>query len=247
MQGRFIEETIRSVTEQNYPRLSYAVQDGGSTDETPGILQKHADQLTVWASRPDSGQARAVLDGFARISGDIMAWLNSDDVFMPGALRYVAEFFVTHPDVDAIYGHRIVIDEQSREIARWVLPPHQPRLTPYVDPVPQETLFWRSSVWEKVGRIDPSFRFALDWDLVLRFQNAGAKIVRVPFFLGCFRVHAEQKLSARAESIGAEEIALLRRRETGRAVTFQELEPYKRWLEIYGAIYSRLLEFNIRL
>lgn len=245
-QAAYLEETLRSVLGQGYPKLAYAVQDGGSTDGTRQILERHAPHLTVWSSGPDSGQSRAVAEGFEKISGDIMAWVNSDDAFVPGAFRYVCEYFATHPDVDAVYGNRIILNERSEEVARWVLPPHEPRLVPYLDPVPQETLFWRASLWEKVGGIDPAYRFALDWDLVARFQRAGAKIVHVPYFLGFFRCHSQQKLSVRAENIGAEEIARLRRRETGRDVAFEDLAPYKRWIETYGAIYAWLLERGIR-
>ena len=247
MQAGFLEETLRSVLDQNYPKLAYAVQDGGSADATLDILKRHADRLSVWTSHPDSGQARAIASGFEKIQGEVMGWVNSDDLFMQGALRFVGEYFATHPEVDVIYGNRIILNEQSQEIARWVLPPHEPRLLPYLDPVPQETLFWRASLWEKVGGIDPAFRFALDWDLVARFQAAGAKIVHLPYFLGCFRVHSQQKLSVRAENIGAEETAYLRQRDAGHPVQFEELAPYKRWMEVYGAIYSRLLEWGIRL
>ncbi|MDD5349558.1 MAG: glycosyltransferase [Chthoniobacteraceae bacterium] len=246
-QAAYLEETLRSVLDQHYPKLAYAVQDGGSTDGSRPILERYAPRLTVWSSGPDSGQSRAVADGFEKVTGDIMAWVNSDDAFVPGAFRFVAEYFAAHPEVDVIYGNRIILNERSEEVARWVLPPHNPRLVPYLDPVPQETLFWRASIWEKVGGIDPSFRFALDWDLVARFQKAGAKIVHVPYFLGFFRVHSQQKLSVKAENIGAEETARLRLRETGRAVSFDDLAPYKRWMETYGAIYSRLLELGIRL
>jgi len=246
MQADYLDETLRSVLDQDYPKLAYAVHDGGSTDGTLDIIKRHADRITVWASHPDSGQSRAIASGFEKISGDVMGWVNSDDLFVRGALRFVGEYFATHPKVDVIYGNRIIINEHSQEIARWVLPPHNPRILPYLDPVPQETLFWRASIWEKVGGIDPSFRFALDWDLVARFQAAGAKIVHLPYFLGCFRVHSQQKLSVRAENIGAEETAFIRRRATGHDVTFDELAPYKRWMEVYGSIYSRLLEWGIR-
>ena len=246
MQGQYLEATIRSIVDQEYPNLAYAVHDGGSTDSTLEVIHRYADRLTLWASQPDSGQARAIVSGFEKISGQIMAWVNSDDMLVPGALRFVGEYFATHPEVDAVYGNRIIVNEHGKEIARWVLPPHDPAITPYLDPVPQETLFWRASLWEKVGGLDPSFRFALDWDLVLRFQQSGANIVRLPYFLGCFRVHSQQKLSARAESIGAEEIGFLRQRETGGPVTLEQIQPYKEWMETCAAVYSRLLELGIR-
>ena len=246
-QGDFLEATIKSVVDQNYPNLSYAVHDGGSTDSTLEVIRRYEDRLTLWSSQPDSGQSRAIISGFEKISGDIMAWLNSDDLLMPGTLRYVGEYFAAHPEVDAIYGNRIIINEHGQEMSRWVLPPHDDSITPFLDPVPQETLFWRASLWQKVGGLDASFRYALDWDLVLRFQKAGAKIVRLPYFLGCFRIHSLQKTTAQAESLGAEEIAYLRLRETGDVASMEQLDPYRRWIEACGAVYSRMLELGIRL
>ena len=102
-----------------------------------------------------------------------MAWINSDDFYLPGALAFVADYFAWHPDVDVLYGHRVLVDEQSREIGRWFLPKHDPEVLRLNDFVPQETLFWRRRIWDRVGGIDPSYKFALDWDLLLRFQAAG--------------------------------------------------------------------------
>jgi GT2 family glycosyltransferase len=245
-QGRFIEATIRSVIDQGYPDVRYAVQDAASTDETVPILKSLSARLTSWVSEPDTGQARAVLNGFEKISGDVMAWLNSDDVIMPGALRYVGEYFRCHPEVDVIYGHRVVIDEEGREIGRWVLPRHDPGFLQWIDYVPQETLYWRSSLWAKVGGVDPKFRFALDWDLLLRFQEAGARVVRVPFFLGCFRVHAVQKTSAAMDTVGAEEVAYVRRRTLGRLPEAEELSILHRRAERWSALSEWLLEHGVR-
>ncbi|NWG76056.1 MAG: glycosyltransferase, partial [Rubrivivax sp.] len=141
MQGNYLERTMRSVLDQNYPHLRYAVQDAGSTDATPDILRRYAPRLAAWTSAPDTGQARAILTGFQKVHGDIMAWLNSDDLLMPGALRFVGEFFSRHPHVDALYGHRVIIDEEDREVGRWVLPRFDARTLRWIDYVPQETLF----------------------------------------------------------------------------------------------------------
>ena len=247
MQGHFIERTLASVTEQNYPKLFLAVQDAGSTDKTLEVLQKYAGQITTWSSTHDTGQARAIREGFSKIKGDIMAWLNSDDLLLPGTLRFVGEYFRKHPEVDAIYGHRVIIDENDDEVGRWILPPHDPDLLHTLDYVPQETLFWRSQLWEKVGGIDPKFRFAMDWDLLLRFSECGAKMVRVPYFMGCFRVHPEQKTSAVMNTVGAEEITHLRFRTLGRVPTSHELGDMHKNARRRSALYEMLLKFGIRL
>jgi hypothetical protein len=98
-----------------------------------------------------------------------MAWFNSDDLVAPRALGS-SPVFRAHPDVDVVYGHRIIIDDADREIGRWIMPRHEPASIEWIDYVPQETLFWRKRAWDLAGGIDPSFQFALDWDLLARFQ-----------------------------------------------------------------------------
>jgi glycosyltransferase involved in cell wall biosynthesis len=223
-QGAFLERTLRSVLDQDYPRLEYIVQDGGSLDYSVAILERYRARLARCVSAPDRGQAHAVNLGFAGSTGEVMGYLNSDDLLLPGALHAVGAAFERHPEVDVVYGHRIVIDEEDREIGRWVLPTHDDVVLSWADYVPQETLFWRRRLWDRVGgHMDESFRFALDWDLLLRFRDAGARFLRLPRFLGCFRVHATQKTSARMEDLGLVEMARLRERCHGRAVTDDEI------------------------
>lgn len=235
----YLERTMRGVLEQD-TAVDYVVQDGGSRDGSVAILEKLAREfpadgdasrprLTAWSSERDAGQADAIARGFARTSGapdDVMAYINSDDFYTPGALAFVADYFARHPEVDVLYGHRIVVDEQSREIARWFLPRHDAAVLRLNDFVPQETLFWRRRLWDRVGGLDTSFHFAIDWDLLLRFDAAGAHMVRVPYFLACFRAHAAQKTSAVMHSTGQSEITRLRERTHGRAFPAHEIEGH---------------------
>ncbi len=211
-QANFIERTVRSVMDQAYPRLRYAVWDGASTDNTVEVLEPLSEEYRfAWKSEKDQGQADAINKAFDMVDGEIMAWLNSDDLLMQRALLYVGSYFEQNPDVDVIYGHRILINEHDQEIGRWVTPPHHDDALTYFDYVPQETLFWRRRIWEKAGgKLNVDFHFALDWDLLQRFHKAGAKIVRVPRFLGCFRVHSEQKTSAKMVDVGKTEMSWLR-------------------------------------
>lgn len=223
-QAAFLERTLQSVLGQDYPRLEYVVQDGGSRDGTPAILERYRARLARCVSAPDGGQAHALNLGFSRTTGEVMGYLNSDDLLLPGALHAVAAAFERHPEVDVVYGHRIVIDEEDREIGRWVLPPHDDAVLSWADYVPQETLFWRRRIWERAGaRVDESFRFALDWELLLRFRDAGARFLRLPRFLGCFRVHTAQKTSSQMEDVGLAEMARLRERCHGRPVAEDEI------------------------
>jgi len=212
---RFLARTIESVLSQDYPHIEYRVQDGCSTDNSLEIIKRYADKLEGWESTPDNGQTDAINRAFARTHGEIMAWLNSDDILLPGALPFVVDFFNKHPEVDVVYGNRILLDERDKQIGRWVLPPHDNEVLSWADFIPQETLFWRRSIWEKVGgRLDESFHYAMDWDLILRFRDAGAKFVRLSRFLGGFRVHSAQKTTAMSKC-GETEMNRLRERELG--------------------------------
>jgi len=228
-QSKFLSETMCSVLNQQGVTVEYVVQDGGSTDGSVEIIRQHAAKLHAWESAPDNGQAHAIAKGFAKTSGapdDLMAWINSDDFYISGALNYVADYFASHPEVDAVYGHRVIVNQSSLDIARWFLPKHNPEVLPLIDFIPQETLFWRRRLWAKVGGIDTSFRFAMDWDLLLRFQAAGARIVRLPRFLACFRIHSLQKTSASIHSIGKKETDQIRERSLGRKVSDIEIENH---------------------
>jgi len=186
------------------------------------VIERHAERLAAWASAPDEGQAQALNLGFAQTTGEIMAYLNADDVLLPGTLAHVASHFAAHPEVDVVYGQRVVIDEDGMRIGLWITPPHDRRAITYVDYVPQETLFWRRRAWEAGGgRMDEDFHYALDWDLLLRLQDAGARIERLPRLLAAFRVHPEQKTSA-LSALGDAECRRLREQHAGRALSHAE-------------------------
>jgi ADP-heptose:LPS heptosyltransferase/GT2 family glycosyltransferase len=251
-QPAFLESTILSILNQNYPKLLYAVQDGGSKDSSPEIIGRYASRLTHWACEPDKGQADAIRKGFSRIAPelgpeDLMAWFNSDDLAAPRSLAFVAAYFAKHPNVDVIYGHRIIIDDADREVGRWVMPAHEEDSIEWIDYVPQETLFWRKRAWDLAGGIDPTFQFALDWDLLARFQQAGCRIVRLPYFLGCFRVHAQQKTSQVIHTTGADEMARIRLRFHGSDKDDAAMiEKHARRIRFRGAVTARLHAAGIR-
>jgi glycosyltransferase involved in cell wall biosynthesis len=218
------------VLAQRYAALEYVVRDGGSTDGSVEVLEGFSD--VRWHSAPDDGQAAALNAGFADTAGEIMAFLNADDLLLPGALAYVTRYFAEHPDVDVLYGQRILIDELDRDIGVWITPRHQDQVLSYGDFMPSETLYWRRSAWEAAGgRFDESFHFALDWELLQRMRDSGARIVRVPRLLGAFRVHAAQKTHTIHETCERES-ALLRERAAGHPVdgwaAHEAVRPYLR-------------------
>jgi glycosyltransferase involved in cell wall biosynthesis len=240
-QGAFLERTIQSVLNQKYPRLEYIIQDGGSSDSTADILDSYRDRLTHCESRPDRGQAHALNLGFKHARGEILGFLNSDDLLLPGTLHYVADFFARHPEVDVVYGHRVLIDENDEEVNRWVLPRHDKRALRWMDFVPQETMFWRRRIWEKVGaKMDESFQFALDWDLLLRFRDANACFQRLPRFLGAFRLHSAQKSETHmADWWASETKRLCERYQT--SVRYWKVFPYF----LRQALYQKLYRFGL--
>lgn len=243
---RFLEEAIASVVDQPGVDARCFVCDGGSGPEAEAILGRWSRRLAGWVSEPDRGQAHAIRKGFERVAGEIMGWLNADDRLMPGALGFVAGYFARHPEADAVYGHRVVIDAAGREVGRWVLPRHKARVLRLVDYVPQETLFWRRRIWERAGGVDERYQFALDWDLLLRFQEVGATIHRLPWFLGCFRAHEGQKTRTLLAGRGRLEIEGLRERANGRPVPRSEVARAARRLVMAGAAHHGLLRLGIR-
>ena len=136
-QGHFLDRTIHSVLDQDYPRLEYIVQDGGSTDDyAPRCSSATPSGYTTARCATDDGQAHAINLGFAHASGEVMAYLNSDDLLLPGLAALRRRYFERHPEVDAVYGHRVLIDENDMEIGRWVLPPHDDEVLSWADFVP---------------------------------------------------------------------------------------------------------------
>lgn len=204
-QGPYIGWTVRSVFLQRYPNLEYIMMDGGSNDETMRVLEPYTSRFAHISSERDKGQADAIHRGFQKCTGDIMAYLNSDDMLAPGCLHFVARFFAENPHVDAIYSHRCTVDSDNKVLWYWILPRHNDYLMSRWDLIPQETCFWRKNIFDRVGNVDPTLRFAIDYDLFVRFMQVG-KMARVNRFLGVFREHDVSKTSTLMQTVGNEEI-----------------------------------------
>lgn len=195
-QARFLEATIKSVLEQDYPNIEYLVVDGGSTDGSVDILHRYADRLAWWVSEKDKGQTEAINKGFAHAKGSILAWLNSDDVYLPGAVREAVDYLQAHPEAGMVYGDANFIDENGAEIGRF--PGAQTdyrRLRQGYVHVAQQSSFFRASLWQQVGPLDPGFYFAMDYDLWVRLA-ACAPLVYLPRLWASFRLHGDAKTIA---------------------------------------------------
>jgi glycosyltransferase involved in cell wall biosynthesis len=168
-QGRFIEETIRSVLLQGYPNLEYIVVDAGSTDESVSILRKYDRWISSWVSEADNGQSEAINKGFRKATGAIFGWLNSDDMYEPDSIDRVAKYFVHHDECGLLYGNGWYMDEQSRKTrpCHWIKPYKRP-LFFTTNFVLQPSAFWRRSVWEITNGLDTNLQWAMDWEWLLR-------------------------------------------------------------------------------
>ena len=203
-QGRFLEETIRSVLEQNYPNLEYIIIDGGSTDDSVDIIKRYEDRLAYWVSEKDGGQSDAINKGFMRASGTIFGYLNSDDLYLPGALLAVAKAFEQYtPDV--VFGNTYWVDTNGARLG-------ERRQTPFVPigylyggfDLQQPATFWSRRLYEESEGIDASYSFAFDTELFTRFVRKGARFRHVKTFLASFRIHSESKSSTQLEQCAAE-------------------------------------------
>jgi glycosyltransferase involved in cell wall biosynthesis len=192
-QARFLESTIQSVLSQDYPNLEYIVVDGGSTDGSVDVIRRYADRLAWWVSEKDRGQTDAINKGFARARGEILAWLNSDDTYESHAIIEAVRFMQSRPEVGLVYGDTNFIDKNGQVIGRF--PASQTdyrRLRQGYVHIPQQAAFWRADLWKQVGPLDPSFYFAMDYDLWIRLA-ALAPVCYVPRVWANFRLHTQGK------------------------------------------------------
>ena len=192
-QDRYIEETIRSVLAQDQPEIEYMIVDGGSTDRTVDIIKKYEKQLAWWVSEKDQGQTAAINKGFARAKGEVLAWLNSDDTYEPGAVAAAAKYLQDHPNVGMVYGDCNYIDTSGDVIGKFNAAQTNYRLLRWgYTHIPQQSTFLRADLWRQVGPLDPSFYFAMDYDLWTRIASR-AEIRYVPRTWANFRLHTAGK------------------------------------------------------
>jgi glycosyltransferase involved in cell wall biosynthesis len=192
-QGQFLEAAIRSVLEQDYPNIEHLLVDGGSTDNSVEIIQRYADRLGWWVSEHDQGQTDAINKGFARAAGEIFAWLNSDDTYLPGAIVEAVAFLQAHPEAGMVYGDANLIDAQGQTIGKF--PARQTdyrRLRRGSVHIPQQASFFRAELWRRVGPLDPTFYFAMDYDLWVRLAKL-APLHYHPRRWANFRLHGRGK------------------------------------------------------
>jgi glycosyltransferase involved in cell wall biosynthesis len=224
--ARYIEETIASVLTQDYPQIEYLVMDGGSTDGTLDVLKRYEGKLR-WQSGPDGGQADAVNRGFAQTSGEILAFLNADDAYLPGAVARAVEAFGTHQKAAVVYGGGWYVDENSTRLSRYPVEPFDPARLQRRCFLCQPAAFIRRDAFAAVNGLDSRLRFAMDYDLWIRL--ADREFVKIDPDLAASRLHSGAKTVAQTATAMRETIGVLKR-HYGYA-------PYN-W--IYGYAHQRL-------
>jgi glycosyltransferase involved in cell wall biosynthesis len=193
-QGPFIEATIRSVINQEYPNLEYMILDGGSSDETVSIIKKYARHITYWHSKPDRGQADAINQGLKMATGDILAWLNSDDLYAADAFQLLASYHHHHPDVGCIVGDLGFIDASGHPLyVRKAIPFHFKTALYGGAMVPQPATFFTRAALQRSGLLNESLHYLLDYEFFLRMYVAGVRFGLLQKKLADFRLHEESK------------------------------------------------------
>jgi len=215
-QANYLEATIQSVLEQSYPHIEYIVIDGGSTDGSVDIIKKHQSRIASWVSEQDKGQTEAINKGFNRAKGDILAWINSDDTYAnPNAVADAVNFLIANPETAMVYADCNFIDEQGKVIGKFASrqTDYEKLRGGYVH-IPQQTMFFRAKYWKELGPLDPSFYFAMDYDLWVRI----AKHAPIKYLPGKtwanFRIHTSSKTNVNDER-GWQEMLRVHYREGG--------------------------------
>ena len=207
-QAAYLEQTILSVLGQDYPHIEYFVVDGASTDNSVDIIRKYESKLAWWVSEKDKGQADAINKGFAHATGEVIAWLNSDDYYLAGTISAAVKIFEEHPEVVLVYGNMLAVDEHGKTFN--TLNYKQLTLEDLLcfQIIGQPAVFMRRSALQKTGGLDPTFHFMLDHHLWIRLAQQG-RILHVDQTWAAARYHADAKNIAKAAEFGRDAFRIL--------------------------------------
>ena len=213
-QSQFLERTILSVLNQNYPNWEYIIMDGGSTDGSKEIIKKYDKYLAYWTSEPDKGQGSAINKGFQKSTGEIFAWLCSDDIYLPGSLMKVSSIFAKNR-TDLVYGNTYLINEIDSIIGEHRNVKYSKFFSKAVIingmfSISQPSMFWRRDLFMKVGGINDKLCNVLDNDLIIKFLLNTHQTTHIREFISCERLHSERK-TERLKHIGQREISDIRK------------------------------------
>lgn len=225
-QAKYIERTILSVLNQNYPKLEYIIVDGGSTDGTVEVIQKYETELAFWISERDSGQTNAINKGLERCTGDLVAFQNSDDVYMPHALEVIACSYLETSDKDLFYGDFLHIVEDDKVLDEQLLVDARLWMQVYLGTqIHNQAAFWKRDVHRKVGFLNETYDFCMDYEFFSRLLAAGCTTRHLPQHLGAFRHHGEAK-TARLLDVSRREHAQVARTYRGKCPVYLQMMPW---------------------
>lgn len=207
-QAKYLEQTLRSVLQQDYPFIEYIVIDGASTDGSVDIIKKYANKLAYWISEKDSGQAEAINKGFARATGGIVAWLNSDDYYLPGAVSAAVKACDENPEAALVYGNMLAVDENGKPFNALTYKSLTLEDLLCFQIIGQPAVFMRRSALQKTSGLNPDFHFLLDHLLWIQLAQHG-KILHVNQTWSAARYHPEAKNRAKAAEFGREAFRIL--------------------------------------
>lgn len=238
-QASYLGYTLRSVIDQRYPNLEYLVIDGGSTDGSAEVIEGYAKHLAYSVSERDNGQSEALNKGFQRSTGEIVGWLCSDDLLLPGSLERVAAYFDAHPGVDAVYGNALLIDASGAPLRA----KREMGFSPFTilydhNYIPQPSMFWRRRLMDRVGALDQSLHLSMDADYWLRFAVHGT-VRHIPDFLSCMRSHGRQKVFLDRSGVSSE-AGRLRQRYANIGQTGVTAAVFRRYARLYRVAYRWL-------
>jgi glycosyltransferase involved in cell wall biosynthesis len=207
--AQHLPATIESVLSQDYPRIEYIVVDGGSTDGSLGILERYRDRLR-WITGKDKGPSDATHRGFLEARGEVFAWLNADDVYLPGAVRSGVEYLAAHPDIDVVYGEASWIDNQGAVIRRYPTLPFDPKVLERDCFICQPAAFIRASSYKRCG-LDPEINASFDYDLWIRMAKQNFRFASIPEYLAGSRMHGGAKTFYQRADVFHASMGLLKR------------------------------------
>lgn len=232
-QGNFIRETIESVLQQDYPNVEHIVIDGGSTDGTLAILQQYSQlgERFRFVSEPDRGQSHAINKGLAMARGEIIGWLNSDDTYLPGAIRKAVHTLQQHPDWAMVHGKGYIINDRGHVIRPYQVEPVDYKRLYSGCPVCQPTAFIRKQVFQQVGGVEEELQFCMDYDLWIRISKH-YHIGLIDDFLANFRLYETSKSGSKWKSVGVPEVL--------RTVSKHYGSVSNNWLDVFVGLYSNM-------
>lgn len=207
-QAVYLEQTIQSVLAQDYPSLEYIIVDGGSTDGSLDIIRKHANQLAWWVSEPDSGQADALNKGLQRARGEVVAWMNSDDLYLPGAVSAAVQALEANPAAGMVFGDAVTIDEKGIELNPLVFGNWGLQELMRFRIICQPAVFMRRNALEEAGYLDPAYHFLLDHLLWIQLAQR-SPVCHVAAFWAAARHHPAAKNVSQAAGFGQEAFRIL--------------------------------------